>query len=206
MKPCLLVLGTLLIIGACQPPKDARSSTTVRILDNIGQPTAARVRFTDLKGSYFAPENHSSEFPITSAGVPESNEQDVMMDKNRRFAYVDGSFTIDLPPGKVRIEVLKGFLYQIYDDTVEISDIEGPFDIQLEKWFEEPEDNWYSGDVHVHFINPESALLEMKAEDLNVCNVLISDFTVDHDRFRGAIEPTSEPNHLLYYGQYVAPA
>lgn len=41
----------------------------------------------------------------------------------------------------------------------------------------------------------------MKSEDVQVCNLLISDFTVDHASFRGAIEPISEPNHLVFYGQ-----
>ena len=44
-------------------------------------------------------------------------------------------------------------------------------------------------------------MLQMQSEDLQVCNLLISDFTVDHNRFRGDVEPTSGAGHLIYYGQ-----
>jgi hypothetical protein len=54
----------------------------------------------------------------------------------------------------------------------------------LQKWFEFGKEKWYSGDCHVHYIDPPTALLEMKAEDLNVCNILTSDPTNDQDRFR----------------------
>lgn len=197
--PLLLVLLT--VFAACQPPNDTLSSIDVRILDENKHPTPVRVRFTNLEGQYFAPDGHQADFPITQASVPESEEQDLIMDGERRFAYVEGVFSIKLPPGQIRMEILKGFRYKIYDDTLNLAETEGRLEIQLEKWVELPEDNWYSGDVHVHFLNPGSALLETKAEDLNVCNVLISDFTSDLDRFRGLPEPISEPGHIIYYGQ-----
>ncbi|MDA0194481.1 MAG: CehA/McbA family metallohydrolase [Bacteroidetes bacterium] len=195
-----LFLFLLIIAFACDR-QNGLSPVTVRVLNENNQLTAARVRFTNLEGHYFAPENHQADFAITDATIPESEETGVVMDYERRFAYIDGEFDINLPTGLLRIEVLKGYSYKIYDDTLDISTLDGKLDIQLNKWFKPPEDNWYSGDVHVHYINPETALLEMKAEDLNVCNVLISDFTVDHKRFSGEIEPISEPEHIVYFGQ-----
>lgn len=41
----------------------------------------------------------------------------------------------------------------------------------------------------------------MKAEDLNVCNILISDFTRDHHLFKGVIEPISDSEHIIFLGQ-----
>jgi hypothetical protein len=41
----------------------------------------------------------------------------------------------------------------------------------------------------------------MKAEDLNVCNILTSDPTTDQDRFMGAQDPVSDSAHLIYVNQ-----
>ncbi len=174
---------------------------TFLIRDEAGQLTPARIRITDLAGNYYAPVGHEVDFAITNANDPVSTELGVLMDKNRRFAYVAGAFDIKLPKSPIRIEVVKGFHYRIYDDTINLANEPDSLTIQLERWVELPEDNWYSGDVHVHYIDPATALLEMKAEDLNVCNILISDFTIDQDKFRGAIEPISEPEHIVYLGQ-----
>jgi hypothetical protein len=165
-------------------------------MDEKGIATAARVRVTQDDSIYIAPDGHESDFPFTNFGG------DVILDNNRRFAYVDGAFTIHLPPRKkIRIEIVKGFAYKIYDRSLDVSNVDDSIDIRLEKWFEFPGKVWKSGDVHVHNINPGTALLEMKAEDLNVCNVLTSDFTTDQDNFRGSPEPFSDSLHLVYINQ-----
>ncbi len=173
----------------------------VQILDEKNEPTAARVRFTDLAGNYYAPNGALANFPITSTTVPHSREEGLILDDKRKFTYCEGTFAIDLPKEKISIEVVKGFRYQVRRDTIDLSQNVSRLDIRLESLYAYPSPNWYSGDVHVHYIDPENALLQMKAEDLNVCNVLISDFTVDHDLFRGSIEPLSEPDHIVYLGQ-----
>jgi hypothetical protein len=115
---------------------------------------------------------------------------------------VEGSFKIDLPEsGNLRFEVVKGHAYRLFDRIIPISGKTDSIKIQLEKWFEFPKERWFSGDVHVHHIDPVSALLEMKAEDVNVCNILTSDFTKDQARFRGAPDPVSDPLHVIYVNQ-----
>jgi hypothetical protein len=200
----LLLLPSLFLFpigfGYAQESKNLQT-ITVRILDEHGDPTAARVRFTGMDGNYYSPNNHAADFVITSAGIPVSEEMDVMLDNNRRFAYIDGTFEISLPQESIRLEVVKGYAYTFVSDVLEVSSGERSIEIQLEKWFQFPDQSWFSGDVHVHYINPASALLEMKAEDLNVCNILTSDFTVDQDLFRGAPEPLSEPDRIVYINQ-----
>lgn len=197
LSPILL----LLLLPACQDTSPASTRISVRILDETGALTAARVRFSSGENTYLAPETHTADFPITHANDPVSKEADVMMDDDRRFAYIDGQFAIHLPVDSVRIEVVKGFRYQRYDKQHAVADLRDGLEIALKKAFDLPDADWYSGDVHVHYIDPQTALMEMKAEDLNVCNVLISDFTIDQDRFRGEIEPISEPRHLIFMGQ-----
>lgn len=173
----------------------------VRILDEDNRTTAARVRFTGPEGTYYAPEGSLADFPVTSANDPQSREHGLILDDGRKFSYVNGSFEIALPAEKIMVEVVKGFRYRVYQDTIDPGPGQSNLEIRLQPVYSWPQSGWYSGDVHVHYIDPETALLQMKAEDLNVCNVLISDFTVDHQLFRGAIEPLSEPEHIVYLGQ-----
>jgi hypothetical protein len=175
----------------------------VRILDEHGKPTAARIRVTGHDSVYYAPEGHRVDFPLTELEGDMGRGGDVMLDNDRRFAYVEGTFEINLPEKEaIRFEAVKGFAYRFYDTTINISFETDIINIQLEKWFEFPEGHkWYSGDVHTHQIDSATALLEMKAEDVNVCNILISDFTDYQSSFRGAPEPISDSLHIVYLNQ-----
>jgi len=167
----------------------------VLVLDEQGKPTAARIRVTQHDSIYYAPSGHLTDFTIGESGG------DVMLDNNRRFAYVEGKFEISLPPESLRFEVIKGYAYRFFDSTIHISDKTDSIIIQLKKWFEFGKEKWYSGDIHVHYIDPVAALLEMKAEDLNVCNILTSDCTSDQDSFLGAQAAVSDATHLIYVNQ-----
>ncbi|HEX8038816.1 MAG TPA: CehA/McbA family metallohydrolase [Chryseosolibacter sp.] len=188
----ILVLAFLSAAG-----QDNRTQRTIiRLFDEEGKPAAARVRVTVNDSIYIAPEGHEADFAFTNYGG------DVILDSNRRFAYVDGTFAIETPANKpVRFEITKGYAYALVDTTMNPSRSGGTVDIHLKKWFKFPRGKWYSGDVHVHYIDPATGLLEMKAEDLNVCNILTSDFTTDQDRFRGAPEPFSDSLHIVYVNQ-----
>jgi len=175
----------------------------VRILDEGGKPTGARIRVTGHDSVYYAPEGHRADFPITEREGYMGQGADVMLDDNRRFAYIEEAFKVNLPEKEaIRFEVVKGFTYRFIDTTINISSETDTINIKMEKWFQFPAGhNWYSGDVHVHYIDSATALLEMKAEDLNVCNILISDFTYDQASFRGAPEPISDSLHIVYLNQ-----
>jgi hypothetical protein len=78
---------------------------------------------------------------------------------------------------------------------------QGAFTIPLSRWSALPRRGWYSGDIHIHHISPKTCRLEMEAEDLNVANILTSDFTVDQDRFEGKVNALSSADRLIYVGQ-----
>jgi len=173
-----------------------RKKIHVQILDENGRPTAAKIRVTEHDSIYYAPDGHLSNFSISEGGAG-----DAMLNSNRRFAYVEGTFEIDLPAGNLRFEVVKGYAYRFFDSTIYLSPGTDSIKIQLQKWFEFGKEKWYSGDGHVHYMDPVEALLEMKAEDLNVCNILTSDFTIGEDKFLGAPDPHSDSAHFIYVNQ-----
>ena len=84
------------------PPADVR--VEVRITAD-GEVAPARVRFVAADGRYLPPLGHREEvnpatFEDTGAGLILGGDT---------YAYVPGTFSIDLPPGAVEVEVVKGF-------------------------------------------------------------------------------------------------
>ncbi len=88
--------------------------------------------------------------------------------------YIDGETLVNLPLGNVYIEISKGFeikpirrVYKITPDTEEIL-------IEIEHVLPWREKGWVSADTHVHFLSPQTALLEGSGEGVNIVNLLAS--------------------------------
>ena len=88
--------------------------------------------------------------------------------------YVPGVTTLDLPLGKVYVEISKGFEIRPVRQIVEVTEDTDEIVIELEKVLPWREKGWVTADTHVHFLSPMSALLEGSAEDVNVVNLLAS--------------------------------
>jgi hypothetical protein len=192
-----LIIGILLFCTRSDDKTNQPALCTiqVRVLNENGTPVPVRVRFTSLDSTYWAPDGHTTDFSVAQVS------DDVFMDNGRRFAYVPGEFTIALPPDRFVAEIAKGYAYRVFTDTVTVTQTTQTLEFQLDKWFEFPDTPWYSGDVHVHHIDPLRAALQTQAENLNVCNILTSDFTKDQEHFKGRPESNSDPNHLVYVNQ-----
>jgi len=104
----------------------------VQILDEYGKPTYGKIRITNGDSDYYAPDGHVKEFQIIEKG------EDAMLVNNRRFAYVEGTFRIDLPAADLRFEVVKGYAYRFFDSIIHISPETDSIKIQLLKWFNFP--------------------------------------------------------------------
>jgi hypothetical protein len=133
-----------------------------------GKPTPVRLRVTDAAGNYYPPHGHAAEFPT---GVGEYVGGDLLLD-GKRWAYIDGSCEIALPPGELVIEATKGPNYRPLREIVILPvgklalrfSIDCPVDWRRGRLF--------SGDTRAHFMTPHAALLEAEAEDLAVVNLL----------------------------------
>ena len=88
--------------------------------------------------------------------------------------YISGETQLDLPLGKVYVEVSKGFearpVRQVFEVTPETDEIV----VEVEKVLPWRERGWVTADTHVHFLSPMSALLEGAGEGVNVVNLLAS--------------------------------
>lgn len=174
----------------------AGNAIPCRIVDErSGQPISARLRLTDARGRDVVPAGHPSEL------APDAHQGDVRF-QSKRFAYVDGNFSLDPTSLPLRYQVIKGYEFVIAEGQISPGDVrEAGIAIPLSRWSSLADQGWYSGDNHIHHISPKSCRLEMDAEDLDVANILTSDFTADQFEFEGKVNRYSSGRRLIYVNQ-----
>lgn len=177
-------------------PRAAAGPVTCRIVDaSTRRPLAARVRLVDSAGREVVPLGHS-------AALDEKAQEGDVRFQSRRFAYVDGSFTIDPASLPLRYQVIKGYGFAFTEGELSAAGLrDGAITIPLARWSSVDVRGWYSGDIHIHHISPKSCRLKMEAEDLDVANILTSDFTADQDQFEGKVNANSSRDRLIYVTQ-----
>jgi TolB protein len=172
---------------------------TLRVLNESGEPTSARVSVTDGRGKFYAPdrawiaaddgydrrdrafEAHYFEMTGNPAAVDDAAPQP--KPEFRTAVSVATTLHIAVPVGPLKIEVMKGFAYQVA--TLPVQAHQPWFQetvVQLTRldWHSPQNVQWISGDLHVHmnyggvYRNSPANLLEQAAsEDLGVVNNLI---------------------------------
>jgi len=162
---------------------------------STGQPVAARLRLTDSQGHDVVPLGHPAEL------APDAQQGDVRF-QSKRFAYVDGDFNLDPRLLPLRYQIIKGYEFLIAEGQIASGEVKsGDIVIPLSRWSSLAEQGWYGGDNHIHNISPKTCRLEMEAEDLDVANILTSDFTTDQPEFEGRVNRYSSGRRLIYVNQ-----
>ncbi len=165
------------------------------------EPLFARVSVTDSDGDYWPPEGHLKN--VHTGWNPDVGG-DAKVD-GKSYAYVRSDFTLPLPVGAYDIEVVRGMEYEPRTVHFEVTDSNVmALEIELKRWSNVAQDGWYSGDTHVHFIDPTNGMLEMKGEDLNVLNILVTkwaELITNAEHFTGAPSLLSEPEHIVYVNE-----
>jgi hypothetical protein len=135
----------------------------VRVTDrSTGKPTAVRLRIIDGQGNYHPPLGRQARFR-TGPGEDVGGQVIVY---GRKFAYVDGSCEVPLPPGRICVEVTKGIEYRPLRQELDLAEGRLAIRLTLERWTDERPGGWHAGDVRVHDMTPHAALLEGAAEGL----------------------------------------
>ncbi|MBA2720493.1 MAG: CehA/McbA family metallohydrolase [Chloroflexi bacterium] len=155
------------------PACDVRIAVTVR---TAGAPTAARVRFVTDDGRYVPPLGHREE---VNPGLFEDSGTDLLLGSDA-WAYVPGTFEIDLPVGAVALEVVKGFNHRPERRDLIVDAVTDRLEIDLERVIELRSDGWITADSHVHFLAPSTALVQAAAEDVGLVAVLATQWGDQH--------------------------
>ena len=146
-----------------------RVPVDVNIVDRAsGQLVPGRVRFTAADGRYLPPVGHRDEI---NPGFYEDTGGDLVLGSNA-YAYVPGRFSIDLPPGAVDVEVVGGFDRAPHRARLEVDASTNRFELPLDRTIDLHAGRWVTADTHVHFLAPSTALLQAAAEDVDLVNLL----------------------------------
>ena len=133
-----------------------------------GKPTPVRLAFRSSNGRYIPPYGHRAEI---NDGWFQDYAADVkLMDTS--FAYIDGTFQVELPVGDVYVEMTKGFEYGAVRKKLQIEPGQRELKLEISRLADFRSRGWVTADVHTHFLSPSTAVLEGQAEGLNLVNLL----------------------------------
>lgn len=135
-----------------------------------GAAAAVRLHMHGAAGEYLPPRGHHRKVNRTPH---QDNYADLAIGENQ-YAYVDGECVADLPLGIVHVEIMRGYETAPIRTTVEVGAETKELVFELERGLRWRERGWVTADTHVHFLSPQTALLEARAEDVNVVNLLAS--------------------------------
>lgn len=160
------------IAGALRTVAPADRRVTLRAIDKqTGQPLAVKLHVHGRAGEYLPPMNRHR---IPNRSYFADYSVDYVGRNNHLGSYIDGRAELLLPAGEVFVEVTKGFevmpirrVFTVGPDTSEIV-------VELENVLDWRSRGWVTADTHVHFLSPQTAMLEGAAEGVNVVNLLAS--------------------------------
>jgi hypothetical protein len=171
-----------------------------RIVDSVtGRPTAARIHFRSEEGRYLPPYGHRHE---VNDNFFEDYGADLKLGTTE-YAYVDGTFQIELPVGRCFAEVVKGFEYEPVRTHFEIGSDQKEIIIRLQRPMDWRRSGWVTADTHVHFISPDTAWLQAQAEGINLVNLLASqwgDLYTNIADYTGRVSGASRDDTIIWVG------
>ncbi|MCE9592010.1 MAG: CehA/McbA family metallohydrolase [Planctomycetes bacterium] len=146
--------------------------TTV-VDDETGKPVHCRVHFRSAQGVPYQPHGHHDHVYSNLGSWHVDIGGDLRLGQ-ATYAYIDGKCQGWLPRGGVIADVARGYEYEPLRQMIEIKPGQREVTLRLKRWVNMNAQRWFSGDTHVHFLGERGAHREAGGEDLNVVNLLAS--------------------------------
>lgn len=151
-----------------------RNWVRVSVVDDAtGQPLPCRVHFRSPEGVPYQPHGHHNHVNSNLDTWHIDVGGDLRLGQVS-YAYIDGACQGWLPRGEVIADVARGPEYQPLREKLTIAPGQQELTLRLRRWTDMNAQGWYSGDTHVHFLGSGGAHREAQAEDLNIVNLLQS--------------------------------
>jgi hypothetical protein len=131
---------------------------------------AVRLHLHGEAGEYLPPRGHHRK--VNRVWHQDTSAE--LASGANEYAYVDGECIVDLPLGTIYVEISRGYEISPIRTTVDVDPGTEELVFELERVLRWRERGWVTADTHVHFLSPQTALLEGQAEAVNVVNVLAS--------------------------------
>ena len=184
--------------------EQGRNWVHVTVLDeDTRRPVPCRVAFRSAAGVPYQPHGHHSHVNSDLGTWHIDVGGDVRLGR-LSYAYIDGTCQGWLPTGDVIADVARGFEYEPLREPVRIAAGQRELSLRIRRWTSMNERGWYSGDSHVHFLSAQGSLTEQQGEDLNVVNLLQSQWGslfTSTEEFTGSPLATSDGRHVTWVSQ-----
>ena len=158
--------------GPIRAVREATRRVTLRVVDKTSRRRlAVKLHVHGESGEYLAPVDRHR---IPNPWWFEDYSVDFSHGGRHHCTYVDGQAVMDLPLGRVFVEVSKGFEIRPVRRILRVGRSTREITIEIERILPWRRRGWVSADTHVHFLSPPSAQLEGAGEGVNVVNLLAS--------------------------------
>lgn len=157
--------GTLIHIAPALRPVKLRV-----LARSTGRPVPVRLHLHGEAGEYLPPRGHHRKVN----GYWFEDNYGEFVNVHNQYAYIDGECEVDLPLGTVYVEIMRGYETTPIRDSFTVTADTDTVTFHLDKVLRWREKGWVTADTHVHFLTPQTALLEGQAEDVHVVNLLAS--------------------------------
>ena len=154
-----------------EPINAANRPVSLRVIDKeTQQPVAVRLHMHGQAGEYLPPKGYHRQ---VNRFWFEDNYGEFINSLNQ-YCYILGECIADLPLGEVFIEISRGYEVSPIRTSFIVTSETDEITFEVEKTLRWREQGWVTADTHVHFLSPQTALLEGSAEGVNVVNLLAS--------------------------------
>ncbi len=151
------------------PPAD-RPVRLRMVEEGTDRPVAVRLHLHGAAGEYLPPRGYHRQ---VNGGWFQDNYGEFVNGRNQ-YCYVPGECVADLPLGEVYVEITRGYEIAPIRTKFMVTEERDEITFELERVLHWREKGWVTADTHVHFLSPQTALLEGAAEGVNVVNLLAS--------------------------------
>jgi hypothetical protein len=176
--------------------------TTV-VDDDSSKPVPCRVHFRSPEGVPYQPHGHHNYVNSNHDTWNVDVGGDVRLGQIT-YGYIDGNCQGWLPRGDVLVDVARGFEYEPLREQVRIEPGQRELTVRLKRWRDMNAEGWFSGDTHVHFLSTQGSHTEARGEDLNVVNLLQSQWGhlfTSTEEFSGQASVSSDGRTIVYVSQ-----
>jgi hypothetical protein len=163
-------LADLSAQGIVKIARAVRPVTIKLVEKGSGLPVTARLHVHGEGGEYLPARGRHRK---VNANWFEDNYGE-FRNVHNQYGYVDGECIVDLPLGTAYVEITRGYEVAPIRTAFTVDVNTETVTFELDKVLYWREAGWVTADTHVHFLSPQTALLEGKAEGVNVVNLLAS--------------------------------
>lgn len=184
----------------------ATQRVTIRAVEKASRkPVPVKLHLHGEAGETLAPVDRDR---IPNPGWYEDWSVNYLNQGTHWCSYIPGETVVDLPLGKVYLEISKGVEIKPIRKVLSVTPGTREVTVEIEKVLPWRERGWVSADTHVHFLSPDSALLEGSGEGVNIVNLLASQWgelmtnvgDFDGQTTHGSVEAGGDGEYLVRVG------